>query len=739
MSTPAAGRPDEHAKQREIDLEQAHVDLAYRRLDTMRAEAQTMLTQGYRQSQVGTRASLVERDVMVFRAEQWARTLDAADNELVFGRLDMAADRDGDREVRHIGRLGIRSDDSEILVVDWRAPAAESFYRASPQDPRDVIRRRVLHCKGHDVIDVEDDLLMPDLVTDDLTIVGDGAFLAALSRTREGTMRDIVATIQQEQDEAIRAGIDGSVLVRGGPGTGKTAVALHRVAYLMFNHRKRFGSRGVLVVGPNPRFTAYIERVLPALGEGSATLRSLGDMGGGVTAAYHDTADVARIKGDAAMIPLLRRAVFETPAGAPAELRIRHRGTEAHLDTQKLRGMRRELLSGRNRGPNTVRVAAARALLDTLWRQLRNKGAAQSEREAFYDDVAAREEFQAFLATWWPLQKPADVLAGLADQHRLRRIAKRMTGHQVRLLADSWQRTARAGEVSFHDIALIDELSELLGPLPKKRPFVPGQIPDDNPYVVDGLDIFTGERMRNEPDEIQELSTYADRMARKRVVDPDDEPDEYAHIVVDEAQDLTPMQWRMLQRRGTHATWTIVEDPAQSAWEDLDASREAMGRALGPRKRYEFELTTNYRNPVEVADVAARVLVRAVPGAKPSRAVRTGGQPPKLYEGGPEAVRAVVENLLATVEGTVGVVTPVGATGPVAEALAGLPQRVQPMDALDAKGLEFDAAVIVDPKGIVDQSPRGMRTLYVALTRATQHLAVVTTDPEWTRELTGIV
>lgn len=730
-------------KDRELTAEQSHVDRAYLRLEAMRGEARALVREGYRQAQVGTVGSLVERDTMVFRAELWARNLDAADDGLVFGRLDRA---DGD--VWHIGRIGVRDEDSEILVVDWRAPAAEAFYQATPEDPRGVVRRRVLHCRGHRVIDIEDDLLDPASAPEDLVIVGDGAFLAALSRTRDGSMRDIVATIQQEQDDAIRAPADGSVIVRGGPGTGKTAVALHRVAYLLFRHRQRFGSRGVLVVGPNPRFTAYIERVLPSLGEGGAVLHSLGDLVDGVGASYHDTADVARLKGAGSMVPLLRRAVAATPAGAPHELRIKHRGTEVVLDGRTLRSLRRDLLQRARRGPNGQRVAAAKAVLSALWERLAQRGATKSEKDAFLEDVAARDEFTVFLNTWWPLLRPLDVLRALADPARLDRAARgRLTRDQIGLLTRAWAHTARTGEVSFLDIALLDEIDTLLGPLPRVRPHVPGVPEEDNPYVVDGFDIFTGESVRSgsTADEMSEVTTYADRMARAgrgRRTDEDEEPTEYAHIVVDEAQDLAPMQWRMLKRRGRHATWTVVEDPAQSAWEDLSASADAMADALGGRPRHEFELTTNYRNPAEIAEVASRVLRRAVPGARPSRAVRTGGALPRLVVGAdaPAAARSVVDKLLDEVEGTVGVVAPVGGTAPYAEALAGLPARVQVMNALDAKGLEFDAAVIVDPRTIAEQAPSGLRTLYVALTRATRSLVVVTADQdrEWARDLLGL-
>jgi len=238
----------------------------------------------------------------------------------VFGRLDMKLS-----EIRYVGRIGVRTREHDSLVIDWRAPAAEAFYRATPENPQDVIRRRVLHSRGHAVIDIEDDLLDPT-AAGDLTIVGDGAFLASLARTRDGSMRDIVATIQREQDEVIRAPADGTVIVRGGPGTGKTAVALHRVAYLLFRHRRRFGTRGVLVVGPNRRFTAYIERVLPSLGEGSAVLRSLGELVDDASASVHDSPDLLRIKGAGVMARVLRRAVTDHAPGAPDQLTVVHAG-----------------------------------------------------------------------------------------------------------------------------------------------------------------------------------------------------------------------------------------------------------------------------------------------------------------------------------------------------------------------------------------------------------------------------
>ncbi|MBO2451986.1 AAA family ATPase [Actinomadura barringtoniae] len=819
MTSPVKGRPSDQqttVKDQEIAAEQRYVDLAYERLEQMREDAQAMLREGFRQSLAGTKASLVDRDAMVHQASLRAQALDVADDGLVFGRLDLSSE-----EIRYIGRIGVRTGEHDSLVIDWRAPAAEDFYRATPEDPRGVVRRRVLHSRGHAVVDLEDDLLDPE-AADGLTIVGDGAFLASLARTREGAMRDIVATIQREQDEVIRAPADGTVLVRGAPGTGKTAVALHRVAYLLFRHRRRFGSRGVLVVGPNRRFTAYIERVLPSLGEGSATLRSLGDLVEGATAVVHDAPEPARLKGSEAMVRILRRAISDQVPGAPEELRVVHKGVVVRLDRARLDKIRNEV-HRRSRGSvNAARARAADLLLDALWSRYSDIGGPEAaasapggaelqlwndllaadglgdldeggdgagggqgggrtkpagKREEFIARVREQREFTGFLVAWWPIRTPMEVLRSLSDPARLRHAAGRdLEREEVALLSVSWE---EGNPLTYQDVALLDELDSLLGSPPRpprRRP----KASDDDPYVVDGVNILTGEEVADddwEP-EMRELTTSMERVEQSRRVDDGvvEERPEYAHIVVDEAQDLSPMQWRMLGRRGRQASWTIVEDPAQSAWEDLDAAREAMDIALGaerpssgrsssgrsrrrpkkttPRARHEYELTTNYRNSTEIAAVSARVLARALPDARPARAVRTSGIDP-VVNVVPEkdlesAARDAVEELLGQVEGTIGLIVPLAmhlgqqsldAEEPTSidrvRLAEGLPERVQVLDVLEAKGLEFDAAVIVAPETVAAQSPRGLRVLYVAVSRATQRLTVLTADPAWRQTLLG--
>ncbi|GAA2451889.1 AAA family ATPase [Actinomadura vinacea] len=814
MSSQVTGRPAT-VKDQEIASEQRYVDVAYARLEEMRADAQAMIREGYRQSLAGTKGSLVDRDAMVHQAALRAKALDVADDGLVFGRLDLAAPSG---EIRYIGRVGVRTPDHDSLVIDWRAPAAEDFYRATPEDPRGVVRRRVLHSRGHAVVDLEDDLLDP-AAADDLTVVGDGAFLASLARTREGAMRDIVATIQREQDEVIRAPADGTVLVRGAPGTGKTAVALHRVAYLLFRHRRRFGSRGVLVVGPNRRFTAYIERVLPSLGEGSATLRSLGDLVDGVTGTVHDSPELARLKGAEAMARILRRAVTDHAPGAPDELRVVFKGVVVRLDRARLDKIRNEV-HRRSRGSvNAARGRAAEALLDALWDAFRDLGGPEAAATAAEGDLSVwnallaadglaeidesgppaagggaasangggdtmrtqflarvREQraFTDFLVAWWPLRRPLDVLRSLGDAGRLDRAAGRdLDRDAVRVLAGAWSHALGSGAepvLSYQDIALLDETDALLGAPPRPSRRGPAATEDD-PFVVDGVNILTGEDVADDDwqPEMQELTTSIERLERSRRVDDGvvEERPEYAHIVVDEAQDLSPMQWRMLGRRGRQASWTIVEDPAQSAWEDLDAARTAMDVALGaaepagrpagrsrnrrsrsgrrkpsPRRtRYEYELTTNYRNSTEIAAVATRVLELALPGAHPARAVRESGIDPVVRVlPRPEhsaATRDAVADLLGRVEGTIGLILPTGDPAIAELRAVGFPERVQVLDVLEAKGLEFDAAVIVAPETVATQSPRGLRVLYVAVSRATQHLTVLTADPTWQGILTG--
>ena len=696
---------DAHVLHQEIAVEQEHVDRVYARLATLRQEASRAEKEGYKLAGVGNFGALVERDAMVFHAARRRHALDTEYEGLVFGRLDL------NTGARHyVGRMGIRDEDSHSLVVDWRAPAASPFYRATPADPLGVVRRRMIQSNREKVTGIEDDLLDPDAAPDDMAIVGDGALLASLSKATGRGMRDIVATIQREQDEAIRSPASGVTIVTGGPGTGKTAVALHRAAYLLYADRNRFAGGGILVVGPSGVFVSYIATVLPSLGEDTATLRSLGSLVPGYDATRVDPTPVAAIKGSLRMRRVLERASHDAVPGAPAELRLLYRGTLLRLDAAELDRVRRKALP-RGARRNEVRGHGFDRLFDALWAQARQSLTNLPEKREFEAELADRADFREFLRQWWPRFTPMRVLRWLADPARLRAYGNGLLSRdELALLQGSFDGLAEHGP-TIADVALLDELDELMG-RPRKA-----QQKTKNPFHV--------------RDGIQEVSTFADRQAaaRAQAVQREEDYRDYAHVVVDESQDVSPMQWRMVGRRGTYASWTIVGDPAQTAWPgdtaELDQARD---KALGSRKRQTYALTTNYRNSSEIFAVAARVIRTIMPDLPLPRAVRsTGVDPVELLVPAAElaaTVRASVEKHLADVDGTIGVITPVPRRDEMAEWVAGLPERVQVVTALEAKGMEYDAVVLAEPAEIaVDAS--GVRTLYVALSRATQRLTTV--------------
>jgi DNA helicase IV len=704
-------------RDKEIAAEQAHIDVVYARVDEMRAEAAAMrdrgdrLAHGARNEAVFEQAAMLfERDVMVYHANQILRSLDAEHEGLVFGRLD-----DTSGETMYVGRLGVRDPDFDNLVTDWRAPAAAPFYQATAEQPMDVVRRRVIRSTGQSVVDIDDDLLMPEMRPESMAVIGEGALMASLVRARGETMRDIVATIQKEQDEVIRAPWRGVTEITGGPGTGKTAVALHRVAYLLYRDRRRMGGSGVLVVGPSATFTSYISRVLPAMGEDSVELRAIGDLLDGVSSTHTDPAPVTAVKGSLRMRRVLKQAMREPPPDAPDELRIVYRGEVLKLDARELAKVRRSVHSA-GRPPNESRVDAAEALLEALWRKAESfrmedgdPVAAAARREALITELGERIEFHRFVVVWWRLLEPAEVLGWLGDRDRLARAAGNLlSAGEVTALAASWAN--REAGPSVADVALLDELRGLLGTPPKRR--------------------------RRRADQSVELRTWSDRQASAPYRRPNNY-DEYSHVVVDEAQDLSPMQWRMIGRRGRYASWTIVGDPVQSSWPDPAEAEQARISALGPRtNRRRFTLRTNYRNSAEIFSLAARVVDSVATDDQLPHAVRsTGIEPTVRHVRADELADSVVasaKELLAEVDGTIGVITSAARTEAIRCLLDGMdPVRLRVVDGLEAKGLEYDAVVVVEPTELVAESTTGPRTLYVALTRATQRLTVVTTQPRW--------
>ncbi|UFQ15942.1 MULTISPECIES: HelD family protein [Streptomyces] len=759
-------------RDREISVEQDHLDQVYRRLEEKIHEAEFLMNDAAKRSQVGTPGALAERDAQVFRAGVHLNRLNNEFEDFLFGRIDLLRGKDGKKgpdgaytavepaegaitedntaeiaETLHIGRIGVLDADYSPLVIDWRAPAAAPFYRSTPVDPGRVVRRRVIRSKGRKVLGVEDDLMRPEITAyldgEELPVIGDGALMAALGQARSHTMRDIVASIQAEQDMVIRAPAASVTYVEGGPGTGKTAVALHRAAYLLYQDRRRYAG-GILIVSPTPLLVAYTEGVLPSLGEeGQVAIRAVGSLVDGVEATVYDSPAVARVKGSSRMLHVLRKAArgalegvqarpkaprdeqltfgddpepepgaSQAAEGAPTRLRVVAFGRRLELDAEQLNRIRRNALGG-TAPVNLLRPRARKLLLDALWSQSGAAGRhsdpelAAELRSSFDDDITSEDDFIRFLDAWWPELTPRAVLAAMGDERRLARWARRaLNPGEVRKVARSLRRDA----LSVHDVALLDELQAILGTphRPKKK------------RELDPLDLLTG---------LEELMPQREETQRERAERLAAERTEYAHVIVDEAQDLTPMQWRMVGRRGRHATWTVVGDPAQSSWSDPDEAAEARDEALGSRPRRRFTLTVNYRNPAEIAEVAAKVLALALPGAESPSAVRSTGVEPRfcvVRDGDLGAsVREEAALLLERVSGTVGVVVAMNRRDQAARWLAGLGDRVVALGSLEAKGLEYDATVVVSPAEIADESPAGLRVLYVALTRATQQLTVL--------------
>ncbi len=718
---------------REIATEQAHVDLVYAELAKAQARAGLVEADGLARGRTDRTGDvrdeeltgLFERDALVFNAARRRSTLDTQYEGLVFGRLDLdhAMAKDGaqpDREIRYIGRLGVRDDDYESLVVDWRAPAASAFYRATPVEPMGVVRRRVLRSKGPDVVGVEDDLMVTD-PPDDLVVVGDGALLAALTRSRGAQMRDIVATIQRHQDEAIRAPARGITEITGGPGTGKTVVALHRAAYLLYSDRRRFESGGILVVGPSAAYTAYIERVLPSLGEESVTLRSLGDVVDGVTATRLDPPDVAATKGSLRIRRLLARAAGAAVPDAPTEFRAFVAGQAVRVDTRTLDRIRSQVL--RNHQRNLARGAVEAALGEAAWASVR-----EGDKAEFMDRFDGHLEVEAFLDRWWPQVDPREVLLWLADPELARRHGQgAISPEEADAFAASMREALAEGTWTVADAALVDDLAARLGPVQdapaEERGFY--EIEELEDVSQFGVAEVGGNRSRRSGGGVERQSADPrERLLQGRIGGPG----EYAHVLVDEAQDLSPMQWRMLGRRGRYSSWTVVGDAAQASWGDDAEAARAREEAFGTQPRRGFHMDTNYRNAREIFDYAARVVREQVPDADIPRAVReTGADPLEVTahrQDVRDAVTSAVDGLLDEVEGSIAVVTPAR----YAAELAGVGEetgRVVVVDPMSTKGLEYDATVIVDPDEIIRESPGGVRVLYVALTRAAHRMTVV--------------
>jgi len=540
-------------------------------------------------------------------------------------------------------------------------------------------------------------------------------------------MRDIVATIQRHQDEAIRAPARGVTEITGGPGTGKTVVALHRAAYLLYSDRRRYESGGILVVGPSAAYTAYIERVLPSLGEDTVTLRSLGDLVDGVTTERLDTPAAAAIKGSMKIRRVLARVARDVIPDTPTQLRAFVAGRAIRLDSADLDRVRTQVLRVHQR--NLALGAATQALAEAAWASDR-----EGERSVFMDKFLDHRDVEAFVRQWWRPLDAREVLLWLADPERAKRYAAGvLSDAEATLLSDSMAAAIDTGTWSVADVALIDDLASRLGPMrepeQEERGFYEIEELDDDGHGVS--------EVTNRDDAAWQATwtgyevtphTMLERLMKGRL----DKPDQYAHVLIDEAQDISPMQWRMLGRRGRWSSWTVVGDAAQASWPDAVEAGQAREQAFGSQVRSLFHMDTNYRNAREIFDYAADVIRAEVPDADFPQAVReTGVRPvttPVTPEGIPTAVADAVEVLLSEVEGSVAVISP-ARWAPLLSSLTSRigdsADRVSVVQPMSTKGLEYDATVIVDPAEITAESPGGIRVLYVALTRAAHRMTVL--------------
>jgi len=684
----------------DLVAEQDYIDRAYDSLERAKQTA-TRLRSMVEVGKGGTEQARWEREMIEGNIANRLDYLNLGDASLVFGRIDRTQSDGGD--TYYIGRVAVADDTQEPLVVDWRAPVAEPFYRATGRASMGLVRRRHFATRGRRLLGIEDELfgegaglLDGGLAVSDNgnKVRGHGVLLAALEESRTGHLSDIVGTIQAEQDEIIRSELPGVLVVQGGPGTGKTVVALHRAAYLLYTYRFPLEGQGVLVIGPNRLFLGYIEQVLPSLGEAGVELAVLADLVENVRVTGFDKAVAARVKGDLRMARVLAKAVRdrERPLRRPLEvgfglqtLRVPVRRTVSMVAEARRR------FRTHNAGRRFVEARLFEALTES------------SRTPTTLDEVKGRlrhtPEVREALERMWPVLTPAELLHDLFGSQSLIDLA---AGHEL----DAEERTSlfrpRGIDVrnivwTVSDVPLLDEARALLGPKPKRR-----------------------------------------RHDRQ-----DEEMRTYGHIVVDEAQDLSPMQLRMLSRRSLNGSMTIVGDIAQATgvWAHTGWG-EILAHLPSKRPSRRAELTIGYRIPQPTMDLAARVLAVAAPGLDPPDSVREVGDPPRIVAAADDdlfarVVQVTLEERDAVDPGSVAVIVPQTLVDGVTAALEaagveygraarnGLESQVTLVPIRLVKGLELDAAVVVEPAAIVAEEAQGMRALYVALTRATKRLAVV--------------
>ncbi|MBF6229400.1 AAA family ATPase [Nocardia abscessus] len=710
----------------ELWSERSYVTALYARLDAERAQVKGRYGAALR----GNGGTLVDRDVEVRALAKQVKRLDVADNGLCFGRLDTLSG-----EHSYIGRIGLFDEGNEYepLLLDWRAPAARAFYVATAASPENMRRRRQFHTRGRHVVDFTDEVLGRPGGGER----GDAALLAAVNAPRGAGMRDIVATIQSEQDEIIRLDHPGVLVIEGGPGTGKTVVALHRVAYLLYTQRERMERHGVLVVGPNPAFLNHIGRVLPSLGETNVVFMTTGDLMPGLRVTADDTPDAARLKGSLKILDVLAAAVADRQRLPEHPLPIELTDVTVRIDAETAEWAREEARASglpHNEaravfGEIVTWVLTERAIarIGRGWLTREDREAWEHLRADLRAELADNDRFTAALDELWPILTPETLLAQLyASPERLR------TAGADRML---FRADGAAWTVS--DVPLLDELVELLGRDKPVDRAAERQQQAEAEYAAGVLDILVdrADMMDDEDHLFAQDLLYAEDLA-DRFLERDsrelaeraaaDRDWTYRHVVVDEAQELSEMDWRVLMRRCPGRSFTVVGDLAQRRSVAGATSWGALLEPYVPGRWVYRSLSVNYRTPAEIMTVAAALLAEFAPGVQPPESVRACGVKPWSRQVTEDELLTAIEEFVrgeADREGTSIVIGPPDVPGAVA--------------ASETKGLEYDAVLVVEPERILAEGPRGAAELYVALTRATQRLGVLHRD-SLPQALTGL-
>ena len=726
--------------------EQEFVDRAYSRLDQLRSQYREQRQKIDANHGVGNAQGWTERDALATHFAELSSRLDNVEERLVFGRLDMK-----DHATHYIGRISLLDEHSAPLLVDWRAPISAPFYQATAQEPLGVVRRRHIATRARTVTSVEDELLDVDQAQHQgLTLQGEGALMSALSSARSGRMGDIVATIQGEQDRVIRASDRGILVVQGGPGTGKTAVALHRAAYLLYTQRERLERSGVLIIGPSRTFLRYIEQVLPSLGESGVVQMTIGDIVPGLSAQDDDPVDIAAIKGRAAFSRILREAVRLIPRLPDRDqvLQVWNRRVTLRIkDVQE--ALSRARRSGRPH--NVARESFAMGLMELLaGRLIVEAGDASSTADIDPDDLRTwmseiRDSVDARRAinlAWMPTQAPA-FLRKLWSRPDLLAQANRKAGTPLSVEDLNLLYRAQDEPLTISDIPLIDELEELLGTLDlasaQKRRAEEQREKEERERANEALNatglgggIVTADMLMRQTQEAPSLRPLAERARADRSWT-------YGHIVIDEAQDLSPMAWRCLLRRCPSRSMTVVGDLDQKRGHRRPNSWK---QALGPAARAfseEFVLSISYRTPRALTRIAQAVMAQhGTPVLYPMEAVRDVPNCYQVSHTHKDTLKECISQVVSAMEerldreegegkGRICVIVP-DAQAQLWHAdesgASALDQRVSYLTAAGSKGLEFDSVVVVEPGAILEQ---GSGDLFVALTRATHDLHAVTT------------